>query len=251
MSSATTSNNTHILNDEKVAQYLQANPDFFQHHENLLEALSVPHTNTGIATSLIERQVRLLRNQKNELDNQLKNLIQAARNNEQIINRMQRFTLDIIHAHSIEDIIILCQEEMHNNFNADYVGIKLIRHNDTDNASSTGNTNSNKNTAATINDAIFVSRDNALLQSFKSLFKNRKPICGRITHKQQQLMFPDHAENIRSAVLAPLQNTENIGIIALGSNDELRFQAGMGTLFISHLAEIITASLNRHLKTNQ
>jgi uncharacterized protein YigA (DUF484 family) len=216
------------INAEKVAQYLQANPDFFQHHENLLENLNVPHSNTGVAVSLIEKQVSLLRQQKNELDTQLQNLIQAARNNEQIINRMQRFTLDIIHAHSIEDIITLCQEEMQNNFNADYVGIKLIGNYD--------------------NDSIFIASDNDLLQSFTQFFKNRKPLCGRITKKQCQLMFPNHIDDINSAVLAPLQNAENIGIIALGSTDESRFQASMGTLFISHLAEIITASLSKHLK---
>jgi len=224
-------NVSNLLNDEKVAQYLQTNPDFFQQHENLLENLTIPHSNTGIATSLIERQVSILRTQKNELDSQLKNLIQAARNNEQIINRMQRFTLDIIHAHSVEDIIMLCQEEMLSNFNADYIGIKLIAKKDNDN-----------------DDALFVAPDDDLLQSFNPLFKNRKPLCGRITHKQRQLMFPDHIDDIKSAVLAPLQNTDNIGIIALGSTDESRFQASMGTLFISHLAEIITASLSKHLK---
>ena len=227
-------NASNPLNDEKVAQYLQTNPDFFQQHENLLENLTIPHSNTGIATSLIERQVSILRKQKNELDSQLQNLIQAARNNEQIINRMQRFTLNIIHAHSVEDIIMLCQEEMLSNFNADYIGIKLIAKSnkfDTDN-----------------DDAVFVATDDDLLQSFNPLFKNRKPLCGRITHKQRQLMFPNHIHDIKSAVLAPLQNTENIGIIALGSTDESRFQASMGTLFISHLAEIITASLSKHLK---
>ncbi len=219
------------LNDENVVQYLQTNPDFFQQHEELLKNLTIPHSNTGVATSLIERQVSILRKQKNELDNQLQNLIQAARNNEQIINRMQRFTLDIIHAHSVEDIIMLCQEEMLNNFNADYIGIKLIAKSNNDN-----------------DDAIFVATDDDLLQSFNSLFKNRKPLCGRITSKQRQLMFPDHIDDIKSAVLAPLQNAENMGIIALGSTDESRFQASMGTLFISHLAEIITASLSKHLK---
>lgn len=217
-----------ILNDEQVAMYLQAKPHFFQQHEYLLENLTIPHSNTGVAVSLIERQVSLLRNQKNELDTQLKTLIQAARNNEQIINRMQRFTLDIIHAHSIDDIIMLCQEEMQTHFNADYVGIKLI-----------GDQG---------DDAIFVANDAMELQSFEQLFRNRKPLCGRITHKQRQLMFPNHIDDIHSAVLAPLQNTANIGIIALGSNDESRFQASMGTLFIAHLAEIITAALSKHLK---
>lgn len=222
----------HALDDKTVAQYLLANPHFFQHHEHLLEHLTVPHTHTGNAVSLIERQVSVLRNQKNELDTQLKNLIQAARTNEQIINRIQRFTLDIIHAHSVQDIITLCQEEMQNNFNADYVGIKLI---------GTPHTKNDDN-------AIFVAPDHELLASFQQLFQNRKPLCGRITDKQCQLMFPNNRDNIHSAVLAPLQNAEDIGIIALGSRDEFRFQASMGTLFISHLADIISAALSKHLK---
>lgn len=60
-------------------------------------------------------------------------------------------------------------------------------------------------------------------------------------------LFGADNDQVKSAVMMPLQTTNNLGIIALGSKDESRFHAGMGTLFLSYMAELITASLARHL----
>ena len=48
------------LSDQAVREYLEANPDFFEHHSALLPSLSVPHR-TGDSISLVERQVSMLR----------------------------------------------------------------------------------------------------------------------------------------------------------------------------------------------
>ena len=223
--SGQTTGNT--LNDEIVVKYLQEHPDFFQHNESLLESLNIPHE-TGVATSLIERQIRLLRQQKKEQGDQLQGLIQAARNSEQIISRMQHFTLEIMHSHSVDDVVVTCQEAMGKNFNADYIGIQLF-----------GDSSQNP---------IFISNEHPSVQQFTALFEKRKPLCGRITESQSKTLFADNAEKIQSAVLIPLQNTQNLGVVALGSQDKSRFNPTMGTLFITYLGEIVTASLSQYMK---
>ncbi|MEE9352548.1 MAG: DUF484 family protein [Thiotrichaceae bacterium] len=215
------------VDEEAIAEYLRTHPDFFLRHESLLETLKVPHQ-SGVAVSLIERQVTLLRSQKQQMEDQLNGLIQAARNNEQIVGHIQRFTLEMIHTHSLEDVITSCQENMNNHFKADYVGMRVL--------------------VGDENNVHYLPGKEGALRSFTQLFKNRKPICGRITEKQCKYMFGKDAEHIKSAVLIPLQNTKNMGIVALGSTDEIRFHPGMGTLFLSYMGELISESIARHIE---
>lgn len=216
------------LTEDAVANYLKTHPDFFLRNEDLLETIKIPHE-SGTAISLIERQVKLLRSQKQEMEDQLNDVIQAARNNEQIVNHIQRFTLEMIHTHNVEDVLTACEENMNNHFKADYVGIRVLIGDE--------------------NDAHFLPVKEGALRSFTQLFKNRKPICGRITAKQAAYMFGNDAEHIKSAVLIPLQNLNDLGVVALGSKDETRFHLGMGTLFLSYMGELITASLARHIES--
>ncbi|MEE9302442.1 MAG: DUF484 family protein [Thiotrichaceae bacterium] len=215
------------MDEATIAEYLKTHPDFFLRHETLLETLKVPHQ-SGVAVSLIERQVALLRSQKQQMDDQLNGLIQAARNNEQIVGHIQRFTLEMIHTHSLEDVITSCQENMNNHFKADYVGIRVL--------------------VGDQSNVHYLSGKDGALRSFTQLFKNRKPICGRITEKQCVYMFGKNAKKIKTAVLIPLQNTKNMGVVALGSTDERRFHPGMGTLFLSYMGELISESIARHIK---
>lgn len=211
------------IDESQVLAYLAQHPDFFQHHEDALDTLTIPH-NTG-AISLIEHQVMRLRNQKKQQDEQLKSLITAARTNEQIISQVQRFTLEMIQTHSLEEIFVTCDETLRNHFKADFTGIKLI-----------GDREDHPN---------FISSKSPFLKSFIQLFKNKRPLCGRITDKQRLIMFGENESKIKSAVLVPLQNTQNIGVVALGSTDESRFHPGMGILFLHYLGQIITASITR------
>ena len=43
-----------------IAAYLEAHPDFFVEHEDLLPALRIPHQR-GDTISLVERQMKILR----------------------------------------------------------------------------------------------------------------------------------------------------------------------------------------------
>lgn len=226
MSSQIENKSTIAVDEEMVADYLKTHPDFFLRHEQLLENLKVPH-HTGTAVSLIEKQVELLRAQKKQMEEQLNGLIQAARNNEQIIGHLQRFTLEMIHTHSINDVLTVCEEHLNNHFKADFIGLRTL----------VGDANS----------VHFLVGKNGEMRSFTQLFKNRKPICGRITEKQAEIMFGKDKAGVKSAVLIPLQNTANLGIVALGSKDQSRFHPGMGTLFLTYMGELITASISRHL----
>ncbi|MEE9327037.1 MAG: DUF484 family protein [Cocleimonas sp.] len=213
------------MDESVIAEYLSSNPDFFQRHSSLLETIQVPH-DTG-TTSLIERQVAVLREKSRDLEEQLNGLISAARGNEQTVTKLQRFTLELMRAEGVDDVIATCQEILRQDFNADYVTLKLISND---------------------KGIHFISPENNVLDSFSTLFETQKPVCGRLKDQQQQFLFGGDAE-VNSTALIPLFSADKTGILALGSSDESRFHPGMGTVFISYLGELISTSITHHSKS--
>ena len=225
----TESENSTILADAAMdenilAEYLAAHPDFFQRHAELLQNMQVPH-GTGTA-SLIERQVAVLKEKNRDLEEQLNGLIRTARGNEQIVTRLQRFTLELLGNDGIDDVIASCQEILREDFNAEFVTLKIIGADDT---------------------MHFVSKNNPTLQQFDKLFDSKRPVCGRLQDKQQEFLFEKNADLVKSVALVPLMGADRMGLLALGSQDETRFHPGMGIVFISHLGELISTSLSRYL----
>ena len=214
-----------MMDESIIAEYLSTHPDFFQRHPSLLETLQVPHQ-TG-TTSLIERQVAVLREKSRDLEEQLNGLIRTARGNEQIVTRLQRFTLELMRADGLDDVIATCQTILRHDFNSDYVTLRIIGGDDT---------------------MHFVATDNEILDYFNKLFENKRPICGRLEKDQLSFLFKKNASQIKSVALIPLMGAEKIGILAMGSEEETRFHPGMGTVFISHLGELVSTSLAHHLK---
>lgn len=214
-----------MMDESIIAKYLVSHPDFFQRHSDLLVNIQVPH-GAGTA-SLIERQVAILREKSRDLEEQLNGLIRTARGNEQIVTRLQRFTLELMRADGIDDVIGTCQEVLREDFNADFVTLKIIGGDDT---------------------MHFVEPTNKNLKSFSNLFKTKRPVCGRLNEEQQEFLFEKNTDLVNSTALVPLFSTEKLGILALGSKDESRFHPGMGTVFISHLGELISTSITYHTK---
>ncbi len=229
---STINNNT--LNEADIASYLHHHPDFFQRHTQFLEQQHIPHQNIDGATSLIERQVAVLREKNNHLEAQLNGLLRTARSNEQIMIRLQHLTLELLRADNLDEMISICQDVLNTDFNADYVAIRLIK--------------KSKKTAKDQGNLHFISSSNASLRQFENLFITGKPICGKLPIRQQKFLFSKHLDDVKSVALLPLKTNKNIGILALGSADKDRFHSGMGTVFISHLADLISNAFAQHVR---
>jgi len=70
------------LSAVEVAQFLKANPDFFDAHADVFSKLMVPHPHQSRAISLGERQIMLLRERGKKTERQLATLVANARGNE-------------------------------------------------------------------------------------------------------------------------------------------------------------------------
>jgi len=220
------------LDESAVADYLKQNPDFLIRRDDVLEALEVKQGVSG-ATSLLERQTGLLRGKNKHLEDQLDNLIIAARSNEQIMKKLQHLTLELLRADDLDMLLSTCQDVLRGDFNADFVSFRLFQ---------------DEPKGKDMPGLHYVKSNHTMMKAFDDLFKQLKPVCGACPEEQLNFLFRENGSRIKSVALIPLQGNHSLGLLALGSVDADRFHRGMGTVFISHLGELIATAIAKHLE---
>ena len=88
---------------EQVAAYLKAHKDFFVDHESLLADITIPHE-TGKAVSLVERQVGVLRERNIELRERLTRLLDVARENDMLFEKMRGLILALLETKTVPQL---------------------------------------------------------------------------------------------------------------------------------------------------
>lgn len=213
------------INVTQVADYLKSHPDFFIEHVHLLEHLSIPHP-SGVAVSLIAKQLELFRSRSQEMENQLVELIEIARGNDAVVNRMHKLNLALLDAATLEEVVTNLNIVLSEYFLTDFVAIRLIQ--DAPNSDLAG---------------IFVTSDSKELKPFADELRAGKPCCGKPTLTQARMLFGFQANDVKSCAIVPLLFTELEGLLAIGSRDENRFHASMGHLFLTQMSEVIATRL--------
>lgn len=215
---------------EQVAEWLRRHPDFFCRHEDVLDHLTLRHPNIGGAVSLLERLVQRQRERYQELEQRQHDMLRAARDSEQLVSRLHHLALELMNSDSLDAVVATCNDVLRRDFDANNVVLRLIGH---------GKPGKGLH---------FIDPDDKYLKQMATLFRKRQPVCGRLRPRQQDFLFGKEGSTIKSAVLIPLYETREIGILALGSENETRFYPGMGILFISQLGDLVARALARYLE---
>ena len=216
------------LPDDGVVDYLLAHPEFFESHAELLGKLKIPHP-TGSAVSLIERQVEVLRQQHRQLERKLVDLIEVARANDTLIERIHRLALALLEGPGLPERLYALQEQLRERFGADEVSLFLV-HTDPKGADA--------------GPARWLTPDDAGLEQFRETLKSGKPHVGRLRSPQLEFLFGERAERIASAALVPLGDKGSLGLLAVGSHDMERFSPTLGTAFLTRISELVSAALH-------
>jgi len=217
---------------QDVENYLKAHPEFFQENPELLIDLKVPHP-SGNAVSLIERQVALLRQENKLLNIKIKDLIDVARINERLIDKLHTLSIALIETQSLDEFIDVLKFRIEKDFSASAVSVRIFR-------------NSLQNPVD--RDEIILREENGL-NNFEKFLSHEKPVCGRFNQQQLGFLFGENTENVKSMALFPLVNGEASGMVAVASDDPEHFKAGMSTVFLVSLRDIVSAVLKRYLKS--
>jgi uncharacterized protein YigA (DUF484 family) len=212
------------LSAEDIAAYLKRNPEFFNDHPELLEDISVPHS-IGGAVSLVEKQVAVLREQNEQTRQRMHELIEIARDNEELAKRMHNLALGLMDAIDPKEIFTLLYKDLAKNFRADGVTVKLF---------------AGPAFIDTYAGPEFVSRESKEQKAFNKIIEKRKPISGQLKSKQRKFLFGDEGDKISSAVIVPLHGADWGGVLVIGANDPDRFHKSIGVELLANLGEILS-----------
>ena len=219
--------------EERIERYLTANPDFFERHQPLLARMRLPHMRTGSTVSLVERQVEVLREQKTDADRRLAEFVSVARANDQLADRIHRFTRRLMRAPNASAALTSLEASLREDFDAFHSVLVLTAPVDT---------------LANVSFEPFLRRlppDDANVRTFEALLATGKPRCGQVRDLQREFLFGPEAASIGSVALVPLGESGSLGLLALGSAERERFHPGMSTEFLKRMGELISDSLAR------
>lgn len=216
------------LTDDDVAEFLRDHPEFFIERPALLAEIELPHTGGKGTTSLIERQVSILRERNIAMRQRVDQLLHTARRNDQLFEKTRKLTLDLVQGNSIDSLVDALFSSFDQDFAIEQTQLILL----SDNPQQTTNERTRYMSADTLQDAI------------PSLSSKLKIFCGQLTDKEKHLLFQDSDEDVQSAAVVPLlAGKERLGLLAIGNKDAQYYRSSMDTLFLSHIADIFSQCL--------
>jgi uncharacterized protein YigA (DUF484 family) len=206
------------MNDDAVARHLRENPDFFQRHPTLLTELVLPDPHQGKAVSLVERQAALLRERVRVLEARLAELIRIGRGNDALSRNVVEWSRALLAEPQRQRMAALVVQELQRVFDIPLAALR---------------TWSEPPASADAGAARIV----AAMED---------PICGSDIDLTAMGELTREWTKVRSVALIPLRRAPGavpFGLIALGSSDPARFEAGLGTAVLESIGALAGAAL--------
>lgn len=217
------------LHPEDVAAFLRAHPEFFLQQDDLLAELSLPHE-SGNAISLLERQVTILRERGIEARQKLNNLLENARNNDQLFDTTRNLVLALLRAKDVTEIANVAVDQLSNHDSIDACEIILVEHPDLQVATS-----------------IRTDSLASLKHRYDDVFRLKRTHCGVLDQEHVDWLFHNN-QSVQSTALCPvISNGEILALLALGNHTENYFNVNLDTLFLDFIGHVVGAVLDRQL----
>ena len=224
------SEETTLLNDAVVVDYLRENTDLLVRFPDLLHELEVPHR-CGKAVSLVEYQLSVIKDHNRTLKRRLRELIDNARSNQALVQRLLQLSVSLYECERIEDVLGKVYRALGDDFEVDVAAVRLF-----------GEPPHEQGILPE-----FISMDKQIRALFSHVLKAGRPICGRLQSAQLEYLFGPRRDEIGSSALLPLGPQGGMGMLAIGSKDPQRFHPAQSTDFLGHVAELLTSAITPHL----
>ena len=204
------------LNDEDIEIYLLKNTDFFIRHPSLLAELDIANPDQSIS-SLLDKQVKKLRDEQDELNKLLTRFLSRAKENEDLYIKTKNLILAMIKAKDKKDMLDKVASHFKDNFQVEFFKIDEISNNSIEELSDEigHDLKSEKIFSGTFN-----------INKMEALFGKLKPA---------------------SAVVSAINLDKNTHLlIKFGSNDSSKYIGDEGTSFLSFIKEALSSLLKRY-----
>lgn len=221
------------MRDEDVAAYLQNTPEFFEKYAEMLAGIVIPHPYGGRTISLSERQLLTLREKNRLLEKKLYELVENAKNNDELQDKVHQFTLAVLGTRSVDGLLDTVPRDLCERFAIPHAVMRVWEH-----------------TPPTAEVLTFAD-------------ETPHPVCVHRAVYDTQSWFGEAGDHLRSFAYLPLRESNgaavgnpaassarglregnaSLGLLILASEDAQRFYPEMGTLFLQRIAETVAAAL--------
>lgn len=217
-----------IDEQERVARFLLDNPDFFVHRADLLSLLNIPHLRAEGTASLIERQVQVLRDRHRAERDQLQSLVETARDNERVANRLHEIALELMVAADLDAVFVSVPPLVRELFRVD-AAVLRIEH--------TGLAGSRAE--------LVHPSEPAFIELRSRVTHGRSVVDNGLPESIRSNLFGGDADRMRSTMLVPIGGKRPTGVLTLASARKNRFEPDQGTFYLDRLGELMGAALRR------
>jgi uncharacterized protein YigA (DUF484 family) len=215
-------------NENTVSAYLRENPQFFERHPELLAEIYLPSPHGHGTISLAERQQLAQRDKIRVLEAKLSELLHFGEQNDATSDKIHRLSLGLLATPSFDIMMQLLNHSLREDFLVPYFGMQLWA------------------TPKHSEDA-----GHAAFKEIGTDYHNwaqslSTPYCGHQPELPVNSWFGENAAPKSFAIIS-LKGEQVFGLLALASDDERRFYAEMGTLYLKRIGELISAALLRYI----
>lgn len=217
-----------VEEQERVARFLRANPDFFVHRADLLSALNIPHPRGEGIASLIERQVHVLREKHRREREQLQSLVETARENERVANRLHEVAMELMIATDADTVFVSIPPLVRELFRVDAAVVRV----------------EHPRLAGSRAELVH-SNDPGFIELRARVAHGRSVVDNGLPASIKASLFGGDAERMQSAMLVPVGGKRPIGVLTLAGARKNRFEPDQGTFYLDRLGELMGAVLRR------
>ena len=200
------------LDAKDVELYLLENTDFFVSRESLVSELSFKHDADG-ATSLLEMQVRKLRDEQSRLMDMLSGFVSTGKENEELFFKSKNLTLSLITSKNFDEVKKTVESFFEKNFEIDSCILEALS-------------------------------DPELqeLESKTGLGMSKDVIhMGPLSKEKMDAFFS--SDSVKSAVISVMKLKKGFALLKIGSNEQTKYLGDGDTTFIEYIRDIIVRVL--------
>lgn len=221
-----------LTTEEALADYLLAQPGFFERHADVLAQVRLPNAHGTRVISLQERQVEQLRERLKAAEERYRTLIQLGHDNERLTAAMHRWICAVMLARNAALLGQVLVEQLRHEFAVPQVALRLWR---------VAPAYAHLALAHPVSDTI---------KTFAASLT--QPFCGYNAHYEAAQWLDDPTLPVQSLAMVPLRlgrasTGECFGLLVLGSPDPMRYHADLAVDFLAQIGDVASVALGRLL----
>lgn len=218
---------------EAVADFLRAHPHFLSERPELLTTLTIPHeTGTGVS-SLIERQVALLREENRQYRERSDRLQKDCDKQHKLVRQAHDLALKILQSEQAGEAAMLLDNFLKTHYYADRSALFLFLEG---------------NPAFPAGLIQVRGRHDRLRLMLAELFSHGRPLVDSLQAEHLPLLFNHAATDMNATVLVPLGGTGWEGLLAIGCSRHDTYERGVALDLLVFIARITSLRLSYWLQ---